>query len=156
MHTQVVSVSQHAGWFGAPCCRSTLPDQFFPRIFYGFPIDLHGFSVDFHGFLFGRAPGLQVSNMHEIHGDPASMAWWGRHASAVHLLQIAYVCFATKPYCRPPRLAVGVFESWVAPARGLSRAPSVGAAMSTFPDAASTCSSVAACRQRVAECVHRD
>ena len=35
MHTQVVSVSQHAGWFGAPCCRST-PDQFFPGIFHDF------------------------------------------------------------------------------------------------------------------------
>ena len=37
MHTQVVSVSQHAGWFGAPCCRSTLPDQFFRRISMDFP-----------------------------------------------------------------------------------------------------------------------
>ena len=43
MHTQVVSVSQHAGWFGAPCCRSTLPDQFFPRIFH----DFQRISADF-------------------------------------------------------------------------------------------------------------
>ena len=43
MHTQVVSVSQHAGWFGAPCCRSTLPDQFFPRIFH----DFQWISADF-------------------------------------------------------------------------------------------------------------
>ena len=39
---------------------------------------------------------------------------WGRHASAVDLLQIAYVCVAAKPYCRPPQLAIDVFESWVA------------------------------------------
>lgn len=69
--------------------------------------------------------------------------------------QITETWLGVVPYCRPPRLAIGVFESWVAPARGLSRAPCVGAAMSTCLDAASTCSSVDACRQRVAKCVHR-
>ena len=72
MHTQVVSVSQHAGWFGAPCCRSTLPDQFFPRLFYDFqwipadspyisadfPLIFYGFSRIVHGFpwIFHRIP----------------------------------------------------------------------------------------------------